>query len=285
MEKFRMFKKTTFFASLIAFTLSASVAFAQDYRHGYPWTMPPVVTPGAAPGAPPSDAIILFDGTDTSAWDRNWEVEDGAMFPNINLPRSDSRRGDIRTRQRFGSVQLHLEFMIPPHVTNRTGQARGNSGVFFGDNRYEVQILDSFESETYPDGQAASIYKQMPPLVNASRRPGEWQTLDIIYLRPELKIENNVVFVIRPAYITVFHNGVLVVHNYQLEGSTFFNRPPVYEAHEPLTPILLQDHGSNGGVRFRNIWVREIPDRPNLRPEPNRMPFYIRGGEELLINR
>jgi len=276
-----MFKSVTLF-TLAAFILTVAVVSAQDWRHGIPWQKPEVVTPGERLGTPPSDAIILFDGTDFSAWDREWLIEDGAM---VAPERGNPARRDIRTRQAFGSVQLHLEFASPAEVTGG-GQSRGNSGIFFGDNRYEVQILDSFENETYYDGMCASIYKQLPPLVNASRKPGEWQTLDIIFNRPELKIERgadgtrDVVYVIRPAYITVFHNGILVVNNYQLKGSTFFNRPPVYEAHEPKTPILIQAHGSGGRVKFRNIWVREIPDT-NMIPEPNRPPFILRGNTEI----
>jgi len=196
-----------------------------------------------------------------SEWDKEWKIENGEL---VCVP----GRGDIRTKKTFGSIQLHLEFATPSVVSGRS-QGRGNSGVFFGP--YEVQILDSYDNETYYDGQCASIYKQTPPIVNACRPPGEWQTYDIIFNRPELKIEDGVTHVIRPGYITVIHNGVLVVNRHELWGSTFFHRPSVYEAHPPTLPIRLQDHGND--IRFRNIWVREIPDT-NVRPEATRAPYF-----------
>ena len=266
-----MIHKTTLSASatLVAFIFTAAIVSAQDWRSGIPWETPPKVTPGANLGAPPSDAVVLFDGTDMSAWQGNWIIENGVL---TSVP----GRGDITTRQRFGSFQLHLEFQIPADVRGRD-QHRGNSGVFIGP--YEVQIVDSYENVTYYDGMCASIYKQTPPIVNASRPPGEWQTYGIIFNRPELKIENGqVVEVIRPGYITVFHNGVLVVNRHELMGSTFWHQPPRYEAHEPMLPIRLQNHGSNvqhdTRLRFRNIWVREIPDT-NVRPAPTREPFFM----------
>jgi len=264
-----MFYKTTLFATLLVFAFTAITANAQsDWRSGIPWQTPPIVTPGANPFAPPSDAIVLFDGTNTDEWNGEWAIVDGELHV---VP----EKGDLTTKRRFGSVQLHLEFATPAEVRGRD-QARGNSGVFFGP--YEVQILDSYENETYPDGQCASIYKQTPPIVNVSRPPGEWQTYTIIFNRPELKIEDGIVYVIRPGYITVLQNGVLVVNRHEIQGTTWFHRPPVYEAHEATLPIRLQNHGSNVGststVRFRNIWVREIPDT-NVRPEPTRAPFFL----------
>jgi len=264
-----MFRKTSTFTLFVVLTFTAAVATAQyDWRSGIPWQTPPVVTPGANPGDPPSDAIILFDGTDMSEWNREWAIEGNEL---VSVPGS----GSITTNRRFGSIQLHLEFKIPADVTG-TNQARGNSGVFIGP--YEIQILDGYNHTTYYDGKCASIYKQTPPIVNASRPPGEWQRFNIIFNRPDLKIEDGRVYVIRPGYITVFHNGVLVVNRHQLLGSTSFNRPPRYEAHEPMLPITLQEHGSsrrnNNIIRFRNIWVREIPDT-NVRPEPTRDPFFL----------
>jgi len=265
-----MSRKFISLATLVAFTLTVATASANDWRSGIPWTKPPKVTPGATVGAPPSDAIILFDGTDMSAWNGNWEIENGEL---VSIP----GRGDLVSKQKFGSVQFHIEFAIPRDVRG-SEQHRGNSGVFFGP--YEVQILDSYENETYYDGQCASIYKQVPPLVNACRPAGEWQSYDIIFNRPELKIEDGKVYVLRPGYITVFHNGVLVVNRHELLGTTAWHRPPVYEAHGPTLPISLQDHGDK--IKFRNIWVREIPDT-NLRPEPNRVPYIKRGNTEVPI--
>ena len=250
---------------LIVFILTAVLVSAQDWRSGIPWEKPAVITPSVKPGEPPSDAIILFDGKNMSAWDKEWAIENGEL---VCVP----GKGEISTKQQFGSVQLHIEFATPAEVNPREqGQGRGNSGVFFG--KYELQILDSYDNETYYDGQCASIYKQIPPLVNVCRKPGEWQTYDVVFNRPELKIENGkVVEVLRPGYITAFQNGVLVVNHHEILGSTFWHRPPEYEAHEPLQSIKLQDHGNK--IRFRNIWVRNIPDT-NVRPAPTREPYYV----------
>ncbi len=206
--------------------------------------VPVVVTPGVG-SQPPSDAIVLFDGTDMSAWDKQeWTVEDGVMTVKPGT-------GKILTRQHFGSVQLHIEWRSPALV-GHDGQDRGNSGVFFQD-RYEVQILDSFESETYPNGQAASVYKQSIPLVNASRPPMEWQSYDIVFNAPEFAGDSD--RVVRPASVTVFHNGVLVQNHFELTGPTKFIGKPEY-THHGKGPIRLQDH--NSLVSFRNIWVREL---------------------------
>ena len=263
----------TLFPVLVIFTLSFATLFAEDFRTGIPWKKPEVVTPPVKPGDPPGDAIVLFDGKDMSAWNKEWTIENGEL---VCVP----GKGDIFTNRKFGSVQLHLEFSTPVEdaAAGKKEQGRGNSGVFFGP--YEVQILDSYESDTYYDGQCASIYKQTPPLVNVCRPPGEWQTYDIVFHRPELKVVEGVVYVLRPGYITVFHNGVLVVDRHQLRGSTFWHRPSVYEPHEPTLPIRLQDHGNK--IRFRNMWVREIPDT-NMIPEPNRVPYIQRGNDEVPV--
>ena len=258
-----MSRKTSIFTLFIIFTLSAAIMIAQqDWRSGIPWEKPVVITPGAKPGDPPSDAIILFDGKDMSAWNKEWTIENGEL---VCAP----GKGDIQTKQTFGSVQLHIEFATPSRASG-SGQGRGNSGVFFGP--YELQVLDSYNNETYFDGQCASIYKQTPPLVNACRPPGEWQTYDVIFNKPELKVENGTVTVIRPGYITVLQNGVLVINRHEIMGTTAFHRPPQYEAHGPTLPIRLQDHGNL--TKFRNIWVREIPDT-NVRPEPTREPYFL----------
>ncbi len=210
--------------------------------------VPPVVSVPAA--GVPSDAIVLFDGTSLAEWQNvkpestGWSVKDGAVTV---VP----KQGAIRTRRSFGDVQLHLEWRSPVGDTGK-GQQRGNSGVFFMD-RYELQVLDSYENPTYVNGQAASIYKQHPPLVNASRPPGEWQTYDVVFIAPRFAADGSL---LSPARMTVFHNGVLVQHDAVLAGPTVFRGPPSYKAHEPRGPIQLQDHTDL--VSFRNIWVREL---------------------------
>jgi len=205
-----------------------------------------VATP---PNAAPSDAVVLFDGTDLSAWESEkggaapWQVVDGAMTV---VPKS----GGIRTKQSFCDVQLHIEWKIPT-VTGGEGQNSGNSGVFLQE-RYEVQILDSYENVTYSNGQAASIYKQAIPLVNASRAPGEWQSYDIIWKAPRFSQGHGL---ISPARITVLHNGVLVQDDVVLAGTTEYRGAPSYSPHG-CAPLSLQDHDSE--LSFRNIWVREL---------------------------
>lgn len=218
---------------------------------------PPVIDPGPAPERPaptPSDAVVLMgEGAGLDEWqhgdgrDAEWIVEsDGAV-------RVKPGTGDIQTRQGFGSCQLHVEWATPEEVVGES-QGRGNSGVFlFG--VYEVQILDSFENKTYADGQAASLYGQYPPDVNASRGPGEWQSFDIIFEAPEFDASGKLV---KPAYATVLHNGVVVHHRRQLLGATAHRSLPKYTAHGASGPIKLQDHGNP--TRFRNIWVRPLED-------------------------
>lgn len=217
---------------------------------------PPIVQPGEPSrgkqvGKAPSHALVLFDGTDTSEWvsaknggPPTWKIEDGAL-----LPVKDA--GYIRTKRSFGSCRLHIEWASPPQVKG-SGQGRGNSGVFLM-GLYEVQILDSYENETYPDGQAASLYGQKPPDLNASRKPGEWQTYDIIFHRPEFEGDK----LVKPADITVLHNDVLVQDHWIIQGTTFHKRRAAYKPHADKLPISIQDHGNP--VRFRNIWIRELP--------------------------
>ena len=212
--------------------------------------VPPGVVPNDA-GRPPSDAIVLFGGSDLSGWEHadgqpaSWVVEDRAMTV-------EPGAGDIRTRDGFGDIQLHIEWRTPAEVVG-DGQGRGNSGVFLME-RYELQVLDSYENATYSNGQAASIYKQHIPLVNASRGPGEWQVYDIVFTAPRFAANGDLE---RPAFMTVLHNGVLVQNHAELAGPTVFIGPPEYEAHADRAPIMLQDHGNP--VSFRNIWVRELP--------------------------
>ena len=212
---------------------------------------PKVVTPGAeVANQAPSDAIILFDGENTSAWESvttggpiEWQVSDDAMIVVKGT-------GAIRTKQSFGDVQLHIEWRTPSEIEGN-GQGRGNSGVFL-QSKYELQVLDSYRNRTYSNGQAGSMYKQAIPLVNACRPPGEWQTYDVIYLAPQFNEDG---LVVRPATITVLHNGVLIQNMTELRGPTVYRGIPSYEAHGKA-PLMLQDHSNP--LSFRNIWIREL---------------------------
>ena len=221
--------------------------------HAMDRPQPVIVDPGpfAASVPPPSDAITLFDGRSLDHWrsaadtagPARWRIEDGAL---VVAPGT----GDIATRRSFRDVQLHIEWLTPP--PEGEGQDRGNSGVFFM-GLYEVQVLDSWRNTTYPDGQAAALYGQHPPLVNASRPPGQWQSYDIVFRAPRFDPAGTV---LEPARATVFHNGVLVHDAVPFTGATAHRREAVYAAHEDRLPIRLQDHGNP--IRFRNIWVREL---------------------------
>lgn len=201
-------------------------------------------------GAPPSDAVVLFDGSNLDAWEAKeggaaeWLVEDGVM----SVARG---KGDIRTKDSFCDVQLHVEWRSPANDEGHDGQDRGNSGVFLQE-RYEVQVLDGSDNPTYVNGQPASIYKQHPPLVNASRAPMEWQSYDIIFQAPIFAEDGGLR---RPAYVTVMHNGVVVQNHTQIQGATEWIGYPAYQAHD-CAPISLQDHDSD--VSYRNIWVRQM---------------------------
>jgi hypothetical protein len=211
----------------------------------------PVITPGVTPLNAPSDAIILFDGTDLSEWTgvrdsvARWTVEDGYFTVS-------GRSGDIKTKRVFEDFQLHIEWRTPAEVVGES-QGRGNSGVFLQEI-YEVQILDSYNNRTYRHGQAGSIYKQYAPLVNASKGPGEWQTYDIIYTAPRFKDDETY---FTPPVVTVIHNGVLILNNVKLRGPTQYVGIPEYtvKEHGPKG-ILLQNHGNP--VSYRNIWIREL---------------------------
>ncbi len=213
----------------------------------------PVITPGALPGEAPSDAIILFDGTDVSKeWSNRrgepskWIVQDGALI-------SVKGAGDIQTKRKFNDFQLHIEWKTPTEITG-TGQGRGNSGVFL-QGLYEVQVLDSYDNRTYRHGQAGGIYKQYAPLVNASRKPGEWQTYDIIYTAPRFASDTLVYFT--PPRVTVLHNGVLVQNNVSMRGPTeYIGIPEYFIKKHGAESLVLQDHSNP--VAFRNIWIREL---------------------------
>jgi hypothetical protein len=252
------------FAVLVSL-LASSAAIAQDRPEATEvWTPAPAkVEAAVVAGQPPSDAIVLFDGDDLDQWvsarDKSpagWTVEGGVVTVN-------KAKGNIETRRAFRDFQLHLEWRIPADIDG-TGQGRGNSGVFLastgpGDEGYEVQILDSYANATYVNGQAASVYKQHPPLANANRKPGEWQTYDIIWQAPGFGAEGALV---SPAMVTVIQNGVVVQDRAVLAGETVYIGKPKYRVHG-ASPIKLQAHGDpSKPISFRNIWVRELPRRP-----------------------
>jgi len=226
------------------------------------WTpVPKIVTPGATCGAPPSDAIILFDGKNEDEWvsaqdhtPAQWVVADGAL-----MVKKASGVGNIETKRRFKNYQLHVEWKVPENITG-SGQARGNSGVFLastgpGDDGYELQVLDNYNNTTYVNGQAGSIYKQAIPLANPNRKPGEWQTYDIAWTAPTFNSDGSLK---TPAYVTVFFNGVLVQNHFELKGQTLYIGKPFYKAYDSA-PIKLQAHGDKSEpLSFRNIWVREL---------------------------
>jgi hypothetical protein len=235
----------------------AAAAKPEDTEQWEP--IPPTVSPGINASAAPSDAIVLFDGRNLDQWvmtnDRSparWRVENGTMVV-------DKTVGNIETKRLFKDYQLHLEYRIPASITGK-GQARGNSGLFLAstgpdDRGYEVQILDSWENSTYVNGQAASIYKQSPPLVNASRKPGEWQSYDVVWTAPVFHSEGTLE---TPGAVTVFHNGVLVQNHFLLLGETVYIGKPVYQKYDRAAIKLQSHHDPSAPISFRNIWVREL---------------------------
>ncbi len=227
---------------------------------GLPWRVhdvnrphPPLVTPAPAPGGAPSDAIVLFDGKSLAKWaqrgpngepiEPKWQVRDGYF-------ETGAKTGSMFTREGFGDIQLHLEWATPS-VVSGTSQGRGNSGVILM-GRYEVQVLDMYNNKTYADGGAASLYGQYPPLVSAPRPPGEWQTYDIVFEAPRFEGDK----LVKPAFATVFWNGVLAQHRMELKGPTAHRNVPAYAAHAAEMPLTLQDHSNP--VRYRNVWVRKL---------------------------
>jgi hypothetical protein len=236
----------------------ANSEFQSVYRwkqHDPNRPLPPVLTPGTAStqqvaGKPPSDAVVLFDGSDLSHWQSKnggpakWKVARGYM-------EVVKGTGDIHSRETFGDCQLHVEWAEPVPALGES-QDRGNSGVFLM-GEYEIQVLDSYHNRTYADGQAAAVYGQYPPLVNACRPPGQWQTYDIIFHRPRFTSAGKL---LRPARVTVLQNGVLVQDNAALTGPTAHGQRPPYQPGPDRLPLGLQDHGNP--VRFRNIWVRQL---------------------------
>jgi hypothetical protein len=225
-----------------------------EYKSGIIWPEPPVIDPGPA-GAVPADAIVLFGGKDLDAWQGGdkWIIEGGV---------ATAAGGTITSKQKFGDCQLHVEFATPAEVKG-SGQGRGNSGIYMM-GRYEVQVLDSYDNKTYYDGQCGAIYKEQPPMVNVSRKPGEWQSFDIIFTAPRFGPDG---VLQKPGYVTVLHNGVVIHNHFELLGITSYTEPPKYAAHAEREPLQIQFHGDP--VRFRNIWIREnIKPLNGLNPDP-----------------
>lgn len=254
----------------LALTLSVLAASAACAQGTQPrpedtevWSpVPRVVTPGKTDEAPPSDAIVLFDGHDLDQWvsaqdqsPARWNVHDGIVTVN-------KRGGNIETKRKFTNYQLHLEWRVPEDIQG-SGQARGNSGLFLastgpGDAGYELQILDSYNNKTYVNGQAGAIYKQYPPLVNAMRKPGEWNVYDVVWTAPTFNDDGSVK---TPAYVTAFQNGVLIQNHVALKGVTLYIGKPSYQKHG-AEPIKLQAHGDpSKPISFRNIWVRQLEEQ------------------------
>ncbi len=241
--------------SILAFCAASGVCVVSHAQELQPFPPPkkepPIVTPGKANSEPPSDAIVLFDGKNLASWrsvndagEAKWKVKDGYVEVAPGT-------GDIATREGFGDCQLHIEWATPSEVKGE-GQERGNSGVFLME-RYEVQVLDSYNNKTYFHGQAGAIYNQYAPLVNASRKPGEWQSYDIIFKAPKFDEQGKVT---ERARITVIHNGVLIQNNVEIYGNTWHDKPALYIAHGPKASLQLQDHGNP--LRYRNIWIRQL---------------------------
>ena len=269
-----MSKRIIGIASAIAVCLGAALVAQQEKRDGYKDTplipgqkwhvhdsdrpYPRAVTPGAASGAAPSDAVVLFDGKDLAQWqqrgrgadrgkmvDARWKVADGA----VEIVHGT---GDLVSREKFGDCQLHVEWQEPAGIQG-FGQERGNSGVYLM-SRYELQVLDSYRAPTYADGQAGAIYGQFPPLVNPARPPGEWQSYDVIFETPRWDGDK----LVKKAVMTLLYNGVLVQNHMELNGPTEYRVSLPYKKHDPEEPLLLQDHSSSRPVRYRNIWVRKL---------------------------
>jgi Domain of Unknown Function (DUF1080) len=254
-------------ATLIAFTaplLAQQTPAKMKPEDTEVWEpVPAIVTPGAVDSAPPSDAIVLFDGKNLDQWvlakdgssPAPWIVANG-----IATVSKAAGSGNIETKRKFKNYQLHIEWRVPENITG-SGQARGNSGVFLastgpGDAGYELQVLDSYNNKTYVNGQAGSIYKQSIPLVNPNRKPGEWQSYDVIWTAPTFNEDGSIK---TPAYVTVLFNGVLVQNHFELKGETLYIGKPFYKKYD-TAPIKLQAHGDKSEpISFRNIWARDLP--------------------------
>jgi hypothetical protein len=253
-------KYTIILTALLAgsfFTAAAQQAKPEDTEIWSP--IPKVVTPGKTFRDAPSDAIILFDGKNLDKWVQADDKSEAKWDINGDILTVNKKYGNIETKQSFTNYQLHMEWRVPENITG-SGQARGNSGVFLaslgkGDAGYELQVLDSYDNKTYVNGMAGSLYKQAIPLVNPGRKPGEWQTYDVIWTAPVFNADGSLK---SPARATVFFNGVLVENNFELLGPTRYIGKPAYAPHGP-SPIKLQAHGDKSEpLSFRNIWVREL---------------------------
>jgi len=246
------------FAAVALFAQQPSTAKPEDTEVWQP--VPRIVTPGATDAAPSSDAIVLFDGGNLDQWVSAQDHSPAKWLVKGDVLTVNKADGNIETRRTFRDYQLHIEWKIPRDITG-SGQARGNSGVFLastgpGDAGYELQVLDSYNNKTYVNGQAGSIYKQSPPLVNPNRKPGEWQSYDVVWTAPRFNTDGSLQ---SPAYVTVFMNGVLVQNHFQLKGQTLYIGKPFYKPYD-RAPIKLQAHGDHSQpISFRNIWVRELP--------------------------
>ena len=257
-KNMKQIKTLTVILAAFVFTAKAQTAKHEDTEFYSP--VPKVVMPAAMPGQPPSDAVILFDGSSLDEWvptkdstsSNKWDLKKNIMTVN-------KANGDLQTKRRFTDFQLHIEYRIPKNITGQD-QARGNSGIFlaalpWGAGGYELQVLDNFNNETYVNGQAGSMYKQSPPLVNACRKPGEWQAYDVVWTAPRFNKDGSLKL---PARVTAIHNGILVQNNTILKGDTPFIGQPEYRQHG-AAPIKLQAHGDKSEpISYRNIWVREL---------------------------
>jgi hypothetical protein len=251
----------TFLAVAVATTISLhSIAQAKPEDTEYYTPVPRVVTPGASFANPPSDATILFNGKNLDEWVSAKDSSSRAKWTLANnVITVNKSEGDIQTKRKFLDYQLHIEYRIPANITG-SGQARGNSGIFlaafpWGAGGYELQVLDNYNNPTYVNGQAGSMYKQSPPLVNACRKPGEWQTYDVAWTAPRFNDDGSVK---SPGRVTVFHNGILVQNNTELKGDTPYIGQPSYRKHG-AAPIKLQAHGDKSEpISYRNIWLREL---------------------------
>ena len=252
-------RKTILFFSALLLTI-VSTAQTKPEETEYYTPVPPVITPGANFAAPPSDAIILFDGKNLDEWVANGDTVAGKKWTLAdNVMTVDKAAGDLRTKRRFMDFQLHIEYRIPENITG-SGQARGNSGIFlaalpWGAGGYELQVLDNYKNTTYVNGQVGSMYKQAVPLVNACRKPGEWQTYDVVWTAPRFNDHGVLQSLAR---VTVFHKGVLVQNNTALLGDTPYIEQPAYKVHG-ASPFTLQAHGDKSEpISYRNIWIRNL---------------------------
>jgi hypothetical protein len=248
----RLLKSSLLGLGLLSFATITTAWWVDEYKSGIVWPTPAVIDPGP-PNGPPADAVVLFGGENLDAFEGGdkWEIKDGI---------ATAKGGGITSKEKFGDCQVHLEFASPEEVKG-SSQGRGNSGLYLM-GRYEVQILDSYDNDTYIDGQCGSIYKQQPPMVNVCRKPGEWQSYDIIFTAPRFNDDGSVK---APAFITVLQNGVLIHNHFELLGGTSYVEPPKYSKHAEKEQLHIQFHGNP--VKFRNIWIRE-----NIQPLVGKPP-------------